>query len=167
MKDYYVGYNTTVTAELVDSTIELNGQKYFVGDTAFISTVGGVETIADLENGDVVRVYAEKDSDGNLNIVMIGFDGIQEIFSTTQVTADASVNAFTVSATFNNGVLTVTMSKDTISDNADQFNLIITYADGTFETINTGVKTDGATSDTITFTVTPKADITGLKVAHA
>ncbi len=106
----------------------------------FISTVGGVETIADLENGDVVRVYAEKDSDGNLNIVMIGFDGIQEIFSTTQVTADASVNAFTVSATFNNGVLTVTMSKDTISDNADQFNLIITYADGTFETINTGVR---------------------------
>ena len=167
VKDYYVGYNTTVTAELVDSTIELNGQKYFVGDTAFISTVGGVETIADLENGDVVRVYAEKDSDDNLNIVMIGFDGIQEIFSTTQVTADASVNAFTVSATFNNGVLTVTMSKDTISDNADQFNLIITYADGTFETINTGVKTDGATSDTITFTVTPKADITGLKVAHA
>ena len=167
VKDYYVGYNTTVTAELADSTIELNGHKYFVGDTAFISTVDGVETIADLENGDVVRVYAEEDSDGNLNIVMIGFDGIQEIFSTEQVTADASVNAFTVSATFNNGVLTVTMSKDTISDNADQFNLTITYADGTFETINTGVKTNGATSDTITFTVTPKADITGLKVAHA
>lgn len=165
VKDYYVGYNTTVTAELADSTIELNGHKYFVGDTAFISTVDGVETIADLENGDVVRVYAEEDSDGNLNIVMIGFDGIQEIFSTEQVTADASVNAFTVSATFNNGVLTVTMSKDTISDNADQFNLTITYADGTSETLDTGIKSEDGKS--ITFTVTPKADVTELEVAHA
>ena len=131
VKDYYVGFNATVTAELVDKTIELNGQKYFVGDAEFISTVAGVKTIADLEKGDVVRVYAD-----DYDVIMMGFDGAQMppyITSIVDVWSDV-VNA-DISREDYEITVTVTKANDAAFQDGGKFELVATYADGTTETV--------------------------------
>ena len=146
VKDYYVGFNATVTAELVDSTIELNGQKYFVGNAEFISTVDGIETIGDLENGEVVRVYAERDSDGNLNIVMIGYDGMQmpPVITNTVATYNPIVKADIDRDGYE---ITVTVSKSDSNafENGGTFNLVAEYDNGTTETVATYTVKDDTT----------------------
>ena len=131
VKDYYVGFNATVTAELVDKTIELNGQKYFVGDAEFISTVAGVKTIADLEKGDVVRVYAD-----DYDVIMMGFDGAQMppyITSIVDVWSDV-VNA-KISREDYEITVTVTKANGSAFYDGGEFVLVATYADGTTETV--------------------------------
>ena len=131
---------------LMDSTIELNGQKYFVGNAEFISTVDGIETIGDLENGEVVRVYAERDSDGNLNIVMIGYDGMQmpPVITNTVATYNPIVKADIDRDGYE---ITVTVSKSDSNafENGGTFNLVAEYDNGTTETVATYTVKDDTT----------------------